>query len=87
MTMKLKLPDRCGRGSLQGFFALLCFLLLSVSGTQAQTAYEVTGIVSNHTSPPTPLAGASVVEKGTSQESSLHRTEVTQSGFHRPMPC
>ena len=65
--MKQKLPDRCGRGSLQGFFALLCFLLLSVSGTQAQTAYEVTGIVSNHTSPPTPLAGASVVEKGTSR--------------------
>lgn len=67
MTMKQKLTDCCERGSLKGFFALVCFLLLSVSGIQAQVAYEVTGVVSDHNSPPSPLTGASVVEKGTSR--------------------
>ena len=63
--MKQKQLDfRRGR-AFRSFAALVCLLLLGVSGVRAQSRYEVSGAVTDRNAQP--VAGASVVEKGTNR--------------------
>lgn len=63
--MKQKQLDfRRGR-AFRSFAALVCLLLLGVSGVRAQSQYEVSGVVTDRNAQP--VAGASIVEKGTNR--------------------
>lgn len=63
--MKQKLLDFCRGRVFRSFAAVVCLLLLAVSEVRGQSQYEVTGRVTDRNAQP--LAGASVIEKGTSR--------------------
>lgn len=63
--MKQKQLDFRRGWAFRSFTALVCLLLLGVSGVRAQSQYEVSGVVTDRNAQP--VAGASIVEKGTNR--------------------
>ena len=63
--MKQKQLDFRRGQAFRSFAALVCLLLLGVSGVRAQSRYEVSGAITDRNAQP--VAGASVVEKGTNR--------------------
>lgn len=63
--MKQTQLDYHGGGTIRRFAAMVCLMLLGVPGIQAQDRYEVSGVITDRNA--LPVAGASIVEKGTSR--------------------